>query len=68
MYERRWVCEVFTNGYHNGCTCNPREPHGNWECGYRWVAPTIADTDDGKLFAERVNWFIREMEEQHGPS
>jgi hypothetical protein len=33
---RRWVCEVFRSGYHNGATCNPRDPHdASWNCGYR---------------------------------
>lgn len=33
--DRRWTCEVLRSGYHNGATCNPREPHSGWNCGYR---------------------------------
>lgn len=33
--DRRWVCEVLRSGYHNGATCNPRDPHSGWNCGYR---------------------------------
>lgn len=34
--ERRWVCQVFRSGYHNGATCGPSDPHdSSWRCEYR---------------------------------
>jgi hypothetical protein len=37
-FDRRWVCQVTRSGFHNGCGCRPSEPHGGWNCGWRWEA------------------------------
>lgn len=41
LFTRRWRCGVSGSGYHNGCTCNPGDPHDGWGCGYYWVAPKL---------------------------
>lgn len=48
----RWVCEVFSSGYHNGCKCDPSEPHGGWRCGYRYEFSYPA-TPEAKAMLER---------------
>ncbi len=35
-FTRRWVCEVVRSGYHNGAGCSPKDPHGDWNCCYRY--------------------------------
>lgn len=45
QFYRVWRCEVFSSGYHNGCKCNPSEPHGGWNCEYRWIS-NLPDTEE----------------------
>lgn len=45
LFERRWRCEVFSSGYHNGDSCTPDEPHGGWRCEYRWIAPALTEDE-----------------------
>jgi hypothetical protein len=42
-FERKWSCEVFRTGYHNGDECGPSDPHGGWNCGYVWAFPLLTD-------------------------
>lgn len=35
LRERRWVCQVVRSGYHNGAYCNEKDPHEDWDCGWR---------------------------------
>lgn len=56
LFERRWVCVVFTSGYHNGCRCGPGDAHGDWGCGYRWVADALPDTSEAAALVERIEW------------
>lgn len=44
-YERIWICEVTSSGYHNGCKCSPDEPHDDRNCRYVWKG--VALTDNG---------------------
>lgn len=44
LFERRWRCGVTASGYHNGCACDPTDPHDTaWGCGWRWTAPALTD-------------------------
>lgn len=36
LLVKRWVCEVVRSGYHNGAGCSPKDPHGEWNCCYRY--------------------------------
>lgn len=49
MFQRKWSCEVFTSGRHNGATCDPSDPHGGWNCGYSWTLPLLNDTEAAAL-------------------
>lgn len=56
LFEKRWHCRVTASGYHNGAGCGPREPHGDWNCGYRWIAQPLTETEarDYGLITETV--------------
>lgn len=49
MFQRKWSCEVFTSGRHNGATCDPGDPHEDWNCGYFWTLPLLNDTEAAAL-------------------
>lgn len=48
-YYRKWTCIVFTSGYHNGCQCDPSDPHDGWGCGYYWTGPRLTDDEMRKV-------------------
>lgn len=57
LFERRWRCEVFSSGFHNGATCTPGDPHGGrWSCEYRWIAGALTEQQarDYGLITEAV--------------
>lgn len=43
LFQRTWYCGVFASGFHNGCRCDPDEPHGGWGCDWYWQAPPLTD-------------------------
>lgn len=45
LFYRVWACEVYDSGYHNNCRCDSDDPHGGWNCGYRWKAPALTDEE-----------------------
>lgn len=49
LFERRWRCGVTASGYHNGAGCTPGDPHGDWGCGYRWIAPALTEKQAKEL-------------------
>jgi hypothetical protein len=49
LFRRVWRCEVNSSGYHNGCRCDPEDPHSGWNCDHRWVAPALTEEQARKL-------------------
>lgn len=47
LFTRHWVCGVLRSGYHNGATCNERDPHDGWGCGWRLEA-SLPDTETNR--------------------
>jgi hypothetical protein len=59
--SRRWVCQVVRSGYHNGASCRPGEPHGDfWDCGYRYEL-TVAATDEAREALEALGLLAAEQ-------
>lgn len=60
----KWVCEVYTSGFHNGVHCSPEYPHeASWRCGYHYKSNiTLNENDVEKLIKNSQPHEIKTVE------